>query len=73
MVNDELPIGWVGTFLEEVAMWGSGGTPSRSVKEFFKGEIPWFKTGELTQKYIWESEEHISSLTGDKGARKLSE
>ena len=55
-----LPRGWVITTLDEVALWGSGGTPSRKNPEFYTGLIPWVKTGELGPKYIQSAEEHIT-------------
>jgi type I restriction enzyme S subunit len=55
-----LPCSWHQTTLQEIATWGSGGTPSRAVPRFFSGTIPWIKTGELGDKYIRSSEEHIS-------------
>jgi type I restriction enzyme, S subunit len=59
-VNDVLPSGWINTTLEAVAIWSSGGTPSRSMPSFYQGAIPWFKTGELGGLYITDSEEKIS-------------
>lgn len=38
----------------------SKGTPSRSVREYYKyGTIPWVKTGELAENYIYNTEEAI--------------
>lgn len=56
----ELPAGWLATTLGEVASWSSGGTPSRSRPEYFRGNIPWIKSGELGAKYIRDAEESIS-------------
>lgn len=55
-----IPENWRWTALGQVAKWGSGGTPSRKRKEFYAGEIPWIKTGELNDDFIYETEEHIS-------------
>ncbi len=39
----------------------SGGTPSRSKKEYYTGDIRWLKSGELNDnQYIDDSEEHIT-------------
>lgn len=43
----KLPEGWVVTNLQNIANWGSGGTPSRSHDEYYNGNIPWIKTGDL--------------------------
>lgn len=38
----------------------SGGTPSRKKPEFYTGDIPWIKTGELKGWYINDSSEKIT-------------
>ncbi|WP_303615632.1 restriction endonuclease subunit S [Cyclobacterium sp. 1_MG-2023] len=38
----------------------SGGTPSRKQEEYYKGEIPWIKTGEVVNDYIFDTEEKIT-------------
>lgn len=39
---------------------GSGGTPSRSYPQYYKGMIPWVKTGEVLNGEIYDTEEHIT-------------
>ena len=56
----ELPEGWKWCRLGEVADWGSGGTPSRKNPKYYQGSIPWIKTGELNETYIFDSEEKVS-------------
>ena len=54
----EVPDNWVWTTLGEVGTWQSGGTPSRSNKTYYGGNIPWLKTGDLNDgliSYIPES------------------
>jgi type I restriction enzyme S subunit len=65
------PAGWMTLRLEDVAFWGSGGTPSRSQPAYFKGSIPWIKTGELISKYITETEEKITAEAIAKSSAKL--
>lgn len=55
-----VPENWCWTRMENVAQWGSGGTPSRKNPSYYHGTIPWIKTGELNDGYIFETEEHIS-------------
>ncbi|MEZ8240615.1 restriction endonuclease subunit S [Vibrio splendidus] len=38
----------------------SGGTPSRKKPEFYTGEIPWIKTGELNGWFIYDAVEKIT-------------
>lgn len=46
--------------INNICKIGSGGTPSRSNKTYFNGDIPWIKTGELLDDYIFSTEEYIS-------------
>ena len=56
----ELPEGWELTTLGELGEWSSGGTPSRKKLEYYGGDIPWIKTGDLTDGIIEEIEETIT-------------
>ncbi|MFL9928717.1 restriction endonuclease subunit S [Paraburkholderia sp. RL18-103-BIB-C] len=69
--NSILPNGWCLTTLQEIASWGSGGTPSRAVPRYFAGTIPWIKTGELGEKYIRCSEEKISEEALNNSSAKI--
>lgn len=40
---------------------GSGGTPSKAHPEYYGGEIPWVKTGDLKSKYLYEAEDFITN------------
>ncbi len=62
---------WEQTTLGKVASWGSGGTPSRSHPEYFRGFIPWLKTGELGTKHIRKSEETISETALKESSAKI--
>lgn len=46
--------------LSEVVDTSSGGTPSRTNPQYYGGEIPWLKSGELNDSIITSSEEFIS-------------
>lgn len=56
----KLPKGWIWTILGSVGIWQAGGTPSRSNKSYFGGNIPWLKTGDLNDGYISEIPESIT-------------
>lgn len=45
---------------EQIFEIGSGGTPSKSHPEYYKGNIPWVKTGDLKSEYLYEVEDFIS-------------
>lgn len=56
----EIPESWKWTTLKAVGKWKAGGTPSRSNPEYYGGEIPWLKTGDLTDGLITSVEEYIT-------------
>lgn len=72
MVESELgiiPKGWKVKSLEEVCeRINSGGTPSRKKDEYYGGDIPWLKTKELLDNFIFNSEEYIT----EKGLKESS-
>ncbi|MEC2213577.1 MULTISPECIES: restriction endonuclease subunit S [Bacillus amyloliquefaciens group] len=67
----EVPENWVWVKSEFVAKWGSGGTPSRKNSEYYNGNIPWLKTGELRDTVILDSEEKITEEGLKKSSAKL--
>jgi len=66
-----LPDGWRWVKLGDACRTTSGGTPSRSEPAFYKGNIPWIKSGELNDNIIYESEEMISSKALSSSSAKL--
>ena len=46
--------------IKSLCQLGSGGTPSRSYSQYYNGNIPWVKTGEVLNDVIMETEEHIT-------------
>ena len=66
-----VPSNWCWTKMGVVAKWGSGGTPSRKNDDYYNGTIPWVKTGELDDDFIWETEEHISEQAIADSSAKL--
>lgn len=57
-----LPVGWEYTRLNKVGEWGAGATPLRNRHEYYGGDIPWFKSGELSSDFISKSEETVTEL-----------
>ncbi len=55
-----LPPDWEWVSLGNVCRTTSGGTPSRKKKEYFEGDIPWVKSGELPDGPVSEIEEYIT-------------
>jgi type I restriction enzyme S subunit len=62
---------WTTYALGEVANTFSGGTPSRSKSEYFGGNIPWIKSGELNAGWICHTSEHITETGLKSSAAKM--
>jgi len=59
--------------VSEISNVGSGGTPSRSRKEFYNGKIPWIKTGEVVNDIIYDTDEKITQEAIKNSSAKLYE
>ena len=68
----EVPEGWVWTTLGEVGTWQSGGTPSRSNKTYYGGNIPWLKTGDLNDGLISYIPESITEEAVENSSAKIN-
>ncbi len=68
----EVPKGWVWTTLGEVGTWQSGGTPSRSNKTYYGGNIPWLKTGDLNDGLISNIPESITEEAVANSSAKIN-
>ncbi len=55
-----LPPGWAETTLGDVGRWGSGGTPKASVSQYFGGDVPWIRSGDLPDGYVIDHPATIS-------------
>ena len=69
--KQEVPSAWVWTTLGEIGTWESGATPSRQRKEYYGGEIPWLKTGDLNDGKIIEIPEFITQKALEETSVKL--
>ena len=72
-----IPEEWEVVRLQEAVIRSfSGGTPNRENPEFFNGTIKWLKSGEISTKYIYNTEEKITlkgfKLSGSKYITKDS-
>ena len=67
-----VPEGWMWTTLGVIGTWQSGGTPSRSNKSYYGGNIPWLKTGDLNDGYITHIPEFITEEAVVNSSAKLN-
>jgi type I restriction enzyme S subunit len=56
------PKGWEVKRIDELTTVGTGGTPSRDKPEYYGGDIPWVKTGEVSGSVVTSTEEFITDL-----------
>ena len=57
--------------ISDIAETTSGGTPSRGMPEYYNGNIPWIKSGELKDGLIKTCDEYISELGLKNSSAKL--
>ncbi len=69
----ELPPDWRFRRLSSLSSSYAGGTPDRSKPEYFDGDIPWVKSGEVNRRKITHTEERISEIGLSSSAAKIAE
>ena len=68
----KLPDGWCLTILGSIGTWQSGATPSRLRKDYYGGNIPWLKTGDLNDGIITNIPEFITEKALEETSVKLN-
>ena len=68
----EIPESWEWVRLGFIGDWGSGATPSSTNKEYYGGNIPWLKTGDLNDGIITNIPEKITELALEKTSVRLN-
>ena len=68
----EVPRGWEWQKLGDIGTWQSGATPSRLNKDYYGGDIPWLKTGDLNDGFIYEIPETITQKALEETSVKLN-
>ena len=68
----EAPQNWSWTTLGKIGKWQSGSTPNRLNKDYYNGNIPWLKTGDLNDGYITHIPEYITEKALNETSVKLN-
>ena len=68
----EVPDNWAWTTLGNIGTWQAGGTPSRSNKSYYGGNIPWLKTGDLNDGLITNIPESITEEAVANSSAKIN-
>ena len=58
----DIPDSWEWVRLGDVGNWAAGATPSRKHPEYYGGNIPWLKTGDLNDDVVEDTTEKITKL-----------
>jgi len=62
---------WEQVKLNEIVSFKGGGTPSKSIKKYWDGDIPWVSPKDMKMKNIIDSRDHISEEAIEKSATTL--
>jgi len=57
---EELPLSWRVVPFANLGQWGSGGTPLKGHPEYYGGDIPWLKIGDLNDGLVTTAETCIT-------------
>ena len=68
----EIPESWKWVRVGEIGSWSAGATPLRTHPEYYGGNIPWLKTGDLNDGYIDSVSEHITELALQNSSVRLN-
>ena len=68
----DVPGSWAWERVGNVGSWSAGATPSRTNPEYYSGNVPWLKTGDLNDGYVSEVPEYISELALQKTSVRLN-
>lgn len=73
----ESPLGWIpkeweATELGSACTWMSGGTPSKSIRSYWQGEVPWASPKDMKTFELYDTIDHISEEGARAGSRLLT-
>ena len=68
----DIPDSWEWVRLGDVGNWAAGATPSRKHPEYYGGNIPWLKTGDLNDDVVEDTTEKITKLGVENSSVKIN-
>lgn len=71
-ITNGLPEGWHQRQLADCSTFHSGGTPSKSVPEYWDGDIPWISSGEMAHWRIHDSVRRVTEDGAENGSRMVA-
>ena len=68
----EIPDSWEWCKLGWIGNWGAGATPAKGNPEYYdNGTIPWLRTGELNNAYVYDSEIKVTPKALEKCSLRM--
>jgi type I restriction enzyme S subunit len=73
--NEPWPVlkNWAWAGLDEIGVWGSGGTPASANSDFYGGKIPWYRITDLNDGELPPPEKTITQLGLNSSSAKVVE
>lgn len=68
----DIPDNWCWERVGNIGSWSSGATPSRTNPEYYGGNIPWLKTGDLNDGFVSTVPEFITEMALEKTSVRLN-
>ena len=70
----EIPDSWEWCKLGWIGEWGAGATPAKGNADYYNnGTIPWLRTGELNNGFVYDSEIKVTSKALEKCSLRMCE
>jgi len=66
-----MPKDWQASRIDDLYRTSSGGTPSRTNPDYYKGSVPWVTTGELKEAFVFDTDEKISKRALEASSAKV--
>ena len=70
-ITFDIPDSWRWSRIKTLFQTTSGGTPEKGHPEYYGGDIPWVKVGDLTSLYLSKASETISKLGLENSSAKV--
>lgn len=71
-ITNGVPEGWELRPLSECSQFRSGGTPKKSIPEYWDGDIPWISSGEMAHWRLHDSVRKVTEDGAENGTRMVS-
>ena len=71
-MTTDIPDNWCWERIGNIGSWSAGATPSRTNPDYYGGDVPWLKTGDLNDGIVTSVPEYITELALQKTSVRLN-